>query len=156
MTYKEVQVQLKILLEILNKKKKLLEQIYTITENQALILGSKENNMDLFDQLSCEKKQQIDQINDLDKHFDDLYKKISYNIQNNVEEYKDLIKSLQDQIKIITDIGVKIQIQEEKNSQLIQMKYKNIREEIKSITKGKVQAVQVYKNIASFTARKIK
>ncbi|NLK97759.1 MAG: hypothetical protein GX272_06735 [Epulopiscium sp.] len=153
MTHEEVQVQIKILLEILSKKKKLLDQIYTITENQKLIIEAKENNMNLFDQLSKEKKLQIEEVNDLDKHFDNIYKKISYDINNNAEAYKELIKSLQEEIKIITDIGIKIQILEEKNSQLIKIKFVNINREIKSISKGKFQAVQAYKNISLFTKK---
>jgi hypothetical protein len=154
MTYEEVKVQIKILLEILYKKKNLLEQIYTITENQKLIIEAKDNNKDLFDQLAKEKKQQIEEVNDLDKHFDNIYKKISYYIHNNAEDYKELIKNLQEQIKIIMDIGVKIQIFEEKNSQLIQMKFTHINREIKSMSKGKIQAVQAYKNNALLTKKR--
>ncbi|NLM13252.1 MAG: hypothetical protein GX209_05865 [Epulopiscium sp.] len=154
MTYEEVKVQIKILLEILYKKKNLLEQIYTITENQNLILEAKENNITLFEQMSKEKKIQIEEVNDLDKHFEHLYQKISYYIHENATEYKELIKSLQEQIKIITDMGVKIQVLEEKNSQLIQMKFTHINREIKSMSKGKIQAVQAYKNNALLTKKR--
>lgn len=119
----ETKIQLKILLELLDKKKKILEQIYTITENQYVIVNTDENDMDFFDGMVKEKHSLIEKVNEIDKHFLNIYNKISSIIKQNPTIYKDIIKDLQDEIRDISKIDTKIKIQEEKKQTRVINKY---------------------------------
>jgi len=140
----ETRVQLKILLDLLYKKKSILEQILTITENQFLIIHSDEKNMDFLDEMVKEKSHLIDKVNEIDEHFLNLYNKISFQIKKNADLYKDINKKLQERIKDISDTDAKIKIQEEKNRQelLININSKNRK---RGLFKPKKEIIDAYK-----------
>lgn len=140
----ETRVQLKILLDLLYKKKSILEQILTITENQFLIIHSDEKNMGFLDEMVKEKSHLIDKVNEIDEHFLNLYNKISFQIKKNADLYKDIIKKLQERIKDISDTDAKIKIQEEKNRQelLININSKNRK---RGLFKPKKEIIDAYK-----------
>jgi len=144
----ETKIQLKILLELLDKKKKILEQIYTITENQYVIVNTDENDMDLFDGMVKEKHSLIEKVNEIDKHFLNIYNKISSIIKQNPTIYKDIIKDLQDEIRDISKIDTKIKIQEEKNRQelLINMNSKSKKQ---GLLKNRKQVIESYKKYST-------
>jgi len=144
----ETKIQLKILLELLDKKKKILEQIYTITENQYVIVNTDENDMDFFDGMVKEKHSLIEKVNEIDKHFLNIYNKISSIIKQNPTIYKDIIKDLQDEIRDISKIDTKIKIQEEKNRQelLINMNSKSKKQ---GLLKNRKQVIESYKKYST-------
>lgn len=153
MNFEETKVQIKILIEILNKKIKILDQIYAIAENQYEVIDLNESDMNYFDQMNIEKKIKIDEINELDEHFLNLYKNISLLIQSNSKECKELIEELKKQILVISDIDIKIKIQEEKNRQRLISRFNNKSRIFNKSLKGSMQVSQSYKEHTKFTKR---
>lgn len=145
MTIEENKIQIKILLELLGKRKKLFEQIYTITENQFTIINSNESSMDFFDKMNQEKKILINRANEIDEYFLSIYNKVFLFIKNNPKPYKEIIEELQEQIRNISEIDTKIKIQEEKNKQelLASDRFNNKKTDRSFI--GRKQAIESYK-----------
>ena len=104
--------------------------------------------MDFFDGMVKEKHSLIEKVNEIDKHFLNIYNKISSIIKQNPTIYKDIIKDLQDEIRDISKIDTKIKIQEEKNRQelLINMNSKSKKQ---GLLKNRKQVIESYKKYST-------
>ncbi|WP_058485983.1 hypothetical protein [Defluviitalea phaphyphila] len=132
----EIKTQINILIDILLKKQKLLEEILTLTINQTAVLEYKPVDFNIFEKLSEEKLIKIKKINYLDEGFIGIYDNIKTWIQNNIDDCSKQIKTMQDLIYKISDLGVKINIQEEKNRKILS---------INSLKKKK-KVIDIYKH----------
>ena len=119
----EFQVQLRVLHEMLSKKKAVLSQIEAITENQENILLSRhaaeEEGAIFFIGLNGEKQKLIDLVLEADALFQNLFDEIKDEFDRRASEFKDEIQSLKDGIKEIVGLDSKIRIREEKNKMLL-------------------------------------
>ena len=117
-------VRLKILSEMLNKKKALLTQILVITENQENILLSPYAATDegavLFTGLNDEKQKLIELVLESDRLFQNLFDELKDEFDARAKEFGEEIDLLKVRIKEIVDLDSKIRIREEKNKMLIE------------------------------------
>lgn len=143
MNTEETKIQSKILIDILIKKEKYLEEILNITTNQTTILEYKPIDSNLFDALSQEKAIRTKKINELDEGFEGIYASIREELQESPKAFAKEIKSMQNIIYKISDLDIKISLQEEKNRQLL----------MTNSIKGKSRAVEVYKQNIIFNKR---
>jgi len=120
----EFQVRLRVLHEMLNKKKAALSQIEAITENQENILLSRhaaeEEGAIFFNGLNAEKQKLIDLVLEADALFQNLFDEIKDEFDRRASEFKDEIQSLKDGIKEIVGLDSKIRVREEKNKMLLE------------------------------------
>lgn len=113
---------LNIMIDSLNKKKGLFETLLAKTEAQNDCITGKDHeqaNWAQFEVLMIEKESTIKIIDELDAGFEQVFERVKPELDSNKDEYAKEIKDLQESISILTDLGVKIAAQEERNRQEI-------------------------------------
>ena len=114
---------LNIMIEALEKKKALLEELLTKTMAQSECISDKDYdgvNWPQFEIYMQEKDSAINKIEELDDGFEEVFKRVKPELDNNKDSYKDQILKLQELITALTDLGVKISAREERNRQDIE------------------------------------
>lgn len=109
---------LNIMIESLEKKEKLMSLLLEKTEAQGELISGKEYdgvNWAQFTVYMNEKESAIQKIDELDDGFDQIYKRVQKDLDEDATRYKDQIKKLQVLITALTDIGVKISAKENRN-----------------------------------------
>ena len=117
----ELLLKMNLMVDILAKKKQALNQILDITENQETILLQPKSDelMVMFNEMNLEKQEYIQVVLQADDFFQNTFKDIKSNFEHNAEKYKDEVRDLQNKIKEIIDIDVKIRVKEERNKMLL-------------------------------------
>ncbi len=123
-----------ILIDGLKKKKKLLLSIMDSNEAQFKVLEEQGDKMlDLWEELVNEKAKLIDEINELDQGFQEVYNRVSDELSKNKSSYQDQIRTMQGLIKEITEIGIDLQASEAKNKSLAQQAFVVLKKRGRSI-----------------------
>lgn len=140
----EIEVKLKLLEEILHKKKILLNQIYNITENQEQVYKQIKSNdiTDILNGLIEEKQKIIDELKSIDNIFLSTFESFKGTLNENRKTYMEKILILQNSIKEISDIDIKIRVKEERNRRNMQLISKQ--EPIKTIKASKNYILSQY------------
>lgn len=139
---------LTILIESLQKKSKVLEDIQAYNERQALIFRSEEVSFGDFDVLVEEKGKLIEALEKLDEGFETLYERIAQEVVANKEKYAEQILTLQTWIKKVTDQSVTIQAQEARNKDLVEQYFRAQKQHIKVKKQSSAAAINYYKNMS--------
>ena len=137
-----------ILRESLEKKVRILKDIVRRNEEQKDILEDKNAPADEFEKNVEEKNQLVEQIVALDDGFDSLYQRASKELESNREKYASEIKHMQDNIRKITDLSTKIQMQEKENYNLAKLKFAGIKQQVKKVRKSQQAVNTYYKNMS--------
>ncbi len=120
---KETDIKIKLLFDILIRKKRLLYQVLTITENQEMLLLSGEKSEEIaafFNGMCTEKQNLIDEIMKADNLFDNTFSEISPQFEEYADKNKEIVRKLQDNIKEVMDFDVKIRVLEQRNKEFIE------------------------------------
>ena len=139
---------LTILIESLQKKSKVLEDISAYNERQSQLFKSGDASLESFDGLVEEKGKLIDALVKLDEGFETLYERIADEVVANKDLYADQIRQLQEWIKKVTDQSVAIQAQEARNKDLVENYFRNQRQQLKSKKQSSQVAINYYKNMS--------
>lgn len=135
-----------MLADILDRKKKVLNEIYDVTVRQMHIL-SKGDGAEDFDATLTEKDRLIEELQRLDTGFSDAYAKVSADLVEKKNDYKNEILKLQKKITDITDTGVKIQALEEQNRIAFEQYLNGQRRKIKDFKLSSKTVSNYYKNM---------
>lgn len=116
----ESKVQLNLLIDILNKKLAMLQEILAITENQGIVLKSTPEDRQMFMSMFEEKQIRIDNISSGDDIFNRLFKDTITQVKTQKTSYKKQISSMQKLVKAIMDTEIKIRLEERNNTKYMQ------------------------------------
>ncbi len=147
---------LQIMIDGLNKKEKLLDEIIERNKAQYELIKDKQYedvDWEAFNLRVTEKDIAIDKILKIDDGFDETYKIIKDEVVENKEKYRDRILILQETITRLTDKGVTIQTGEERNRQIIDNIFSKTRQEIKRQRTGIRAANNYYKTMSNSVVR---
>ncbi|MDD3413801.1 MAG: flagellar protein FliT [Lachnospiraceae bacterium] len=108
-----------ILIESLQKKIKVLDEIIVKNTEQTSLVSKKDLDLEKFDKNVDEKEKLIEELNLLDQGFEAVYDRIKEEFISNKNLYKKEISTLQDLISQITEKSMKIQAEEERNRKMI-------------------------------------
>lgn len=136
-----------IMIQSLQKKIKILEEIHSANIRQQEILEDERGDVDDFDKVVEEKAQLIEQMELLDSGFEKLFERVKEELDGNKDEYKDKICTMQTIIRKITDLSMEIQAQEARNRDLMIRKFTTVREKAKEVRTSAKVASQYYKNM---------
>jgi len=136
-----------IMIQSLNKKIQVLEEIKKINLLQKALLEDDEADADEFDKTVEQKATLIEQMNQLDSGFDKLFDRVKEALATNKEAYGDRIKEMQNLIRLITDLSMELQAQESRNKDLMTRKFVSIRERAKIVRTNQKAANQYYQNM---------
>lgn len=139
--------QLTILAESLEKKRQVLTRIQEYNKRQEQIFSEESVNMDDFDAAVEEKGRLIEELNTLDNGFEILYEGLAEQLRNNRARYASEIRDIQQQIAVITEMGMTIQAQEKRNKQLIEQYFAKQRAGIRENRKTSKAAYDYYKKV---------
>lgn len=125
-----------VLLTSLKKKKNVLEKLDRVIVNQEQVLKLPKVNIDDLDELQKQKGDLIAEIEQLEEGFEKVYIRAGEELSKERQKYRFQIEQMQGYIKEITDLTVKIQAQEERNRQYMEMFFKNKKREIRQYNFG--------------------
>lgn len=134
-----VQTYIDIMLQSLEKKEVILDNIIELNKEQRNALENPNLSPEEFDEIVEAKGQLIEQLNLLDSGFEKLFDRTKEELNGHKEEHADKIRLMQGHIKSITDKSVEIQAQESRNKDLMTKKFMMIKEQARAFrTSGRV------------------
>ena len=136
-----------ILIESLQKKIRILDEIILADQEQREGLEDPNLDPDDFDKIVEKKSEYIDQLDQLDSGFEELFARVRDELNENREKYKGQIHTMQDLIRKITDKSLMIQKQEAQNKELMQQKFAAVRSQAREVRKSQKIVNQYYKNM---------
>lgn len=111
----EEQRYVDMLIDVLNKQVKTLEEVLEITKRQGMIASAEEFDTDGFDDTLSRKDACIMRLNELDNGFVSVYERVKRQVSEKPDQYKEKIKEMQELIRTCTDLGNEIQTLENRN-----------------------------------------
>lgn len=138
---------LTILMESLQKKIRILDQIILADQEQREALEDPNLDPDDFDRIVEKKAEFIDQLEQLDAGFEEVFARVKEELDGNREQYKEQIHIMQDLIRKITDKSLLIQKQEAQNKELMEKKFTAVRSQAREVRKSQKIVNQYYKNM---------
>lgn len=136
-----------ILAESLKKKNEILDEVRKLNQEQKRLLADETLTPDEFEKTLGKKETLIEELNQLDEGFQQLYEKVRPEIQEDMEKYADQIRLMQEEIQKITDKTVAIQAEELRNKQLMESKFSNIRKQIREVKTSQKAVNTYYRNM---------
>lgn len=147
---------LQIMIDSLNKKERLLDEILERNKAQYDLIRDKQyEDVDwtAFNLRVTEKDIAIDKIIEIDGGFEETYKLVKDEVAANKDKYRDKIVTLQEIIGRLSDKGVSIQTGEERNRQIIDNIFSKTRQEIRKQRTGLNAASTYYKTMSNSVVR---
>ena len=138
---------LTILMESLQKKIRILDQIIMADQEQREALEDPNLDPDDFDRIVEKKADYIEQLEQLDAGFEEVFARVKEELDGNREQYKEQIHIMQDLIRKITDKSLLIQKQEAQNKELMEKKFTAVRSQAREVRKSQKIVNQYYKNM---------
>lgn len=136
-----------ILLQSLEKKNALLDQMIQQNGVQEEILKREEFDMDAFDASIDRQDSYVEQLEKLDQGFESVYDRVREELIENKERYRSEITRMKEQIQQITDKIVTLNAGNMRNKMLAENQFKKKRQEIgNGASKNKV-AKNYYNNM---------
>lgn len=139
---------LTILIESLQKKSKVLDEIQRCNERQADLFKASDASLEAFDGTVEEKGKLIEALLKLDEGFETLCARIAEEVATHKELYADQIRQLQELIRKVTDQSVTIQAQEARNKELVENYFRKQKRQLKSKKQSSQAAINYYKNMS--------
>lgn len=136
-----------MMLESLQKKEKVLISLLGKSEEQKEVLSAVEVDWDVFDQLTTDKGELIDELLKLDEGFETLFERIKEPLTQKKDLYKTEIGFMQATIRSLTDNSAKLEALEQRNKKLVETRMAESRQSIKQSKLGSQAAMQYYQRM---------
>ena len=114
---------LSIMIQSLQKKRKVLDEIIEKNKEQRRILEQEDLDADAFEQNVKLKSDLVDQIDFLDEGFEELYARVKAVIETEKQDHKEEILMMKQLITEITEKSVTIQSEEARNRRLVEHRF---------------------------------
>ena len=98
-------VYVRMMVDVLKRKEKILQRILKQTKEQEVILKQEDVDYERFQSILDEKGKQIDELNEIDEGFDALFKKVEKEITAHKENYLTEIATMQKLISADSGAG---------------------------------------------------
>lgn len=141
----DIIIQIDLMVDALNKKKQMLQEILRYTNDQAELLKAESLDMRSFNNIMKNKQVRIDKLIQIDQGFESLFERIKTTLTSQPDIYRDAVKEMQQLIKETSDLGIEIQVQEERNKVQFDVKSKTTKNEVKAFRTHK-SAMNKYQN----------
>ena len=138
-----------IMQESLLRKKKYLEQVLSLTEEQERIAKEKKFDEQVFGDIIDNKDVLINNINEIDKGFTSVYDRVRAEVLANQDLYHDELVEMQKLIKECVDLGMRIEVLEERNRATLEQVFAVGFKGIKQGKQSKQVANKYYKSMSN-------
>lgn len=136
-----------VLEDSLKKKVDILRQLQLLCQEQSDILDDEDMTPEMFEENVKKKGVLISKLEGLDQGFEQLYARVKEEITSNREQYKEHILHMQELIRDITDRSVQIQVMESRNKDKAQIKFGEIRSQIREVRHSGKAVSNYYQNM---------
>ena len=136
-----------ILLQSLKKKNYVLDRIIIANQKQKEALEDPNLVPEDFDKIVDEKSRLIEELEQLDGGFEQIYDRVREELQEKKEAYKEEIREMQRLIRELTDKSATIQTGELRNKELMQRKFTEVKRQVREIRSSQKIVNQYYKNM---------
>lgn len=136
-----------ILVESLEKKIRILDGIISANQEQREGLEDPNLDPDDFDRTVEKKAEYIEELDQIDKGFEELFARVREELNINREKYKAEIQTMQGLIRKITDKTLMIERQETQNKELMEKKFAAVRSQAREVRKSQKIVNQYYKSM---------
>lgn len=137
-----------ILVDTLEKKKGILSKILAVTKEQADLASMEQFDEKQLEKTLDEKEDLINRLNEADNGFDVIYERVRSEIIKNQGVYAKAIQKMQSLIKTCTEIGMEIQVLEERNRGKFAITFSSKRQEYKQVRVNTSAATNYYKTMS--------
>lgn len=138
---------LTILEDSLRRKLLVLEKIQEYNRKQQEIFHKEQPELEQFDHYIEEKGTLIEELQKLDEGFETLYTRVAGELKDHKEQYADQIHSLQELITRVTEMGVSVSAQEERNKRLVEEYFARGRSSVRQGRRSSKAAFDYYRNM---------
>lgn len=142
-------VYVNMMVDSLNRKKRILEFILRKTKEQEALLKDDEMDPNRFQAIIDEKGEQIDDLNKIDEGFDTLFSYVKKEINENRMAYRTQIEQMQKLIGEVSELGIQIQALEHQNSGHFKVYLANQRKSIREFHVNNRTTTSYYQNMAN-------
>ena len=114
--------QLNIMIDGLKRKENALQEVLSITDNQQTVIKSElplDEVRNLVFSMNEEKQSAIKVVISCDDMFEKMLKEMGHELDAKQDQYKPQVKIMQDYIRKVMDLDVKIRLGEEENNRLM-------------------------------------
>lgn len=136
------------MIESLEKKAVVLEQIMELNTRQAQISAHQPMDMEAYDATMEEKGKLIDEINKLDDGFTTTYELVKDEVAANPQKYRNKVLEMQELIRVAVEKGVTIEAQEKRNKSAMEAALRMKRTELKQSKVSNSVALKYYKSMS--------
>lgn len=136
-----------ILLQSLEKKNELLDQMIIQNRAQEQILKQEEFDMDAFDEAIDRQSAYVEELDKLDRGFEAVYDRVREELMENREHYRTEITRMKEQIQKITDKIVTLNAGNMRNKMLAENQFKKRQSAIGSGISKNRAAENYYNNM---------
>lgn len=137
-----------ILCQSLEKKSQILDLIIEKNKEQRIIFTEETQPPERLEENLNEKGKLIEQLNQLDDGFEQVYARVKDILNKDKESYREEIQTMQGLIREITDKSATVQAQEQRNHELAVRKFSSVKKEIRKARTSTKAASQYYKNMS--------
>lgn len=139
---------LQMMIDSLNKKKKILTRIVELNEEQDAILSEPVLDDEVFDSNMKAKGDCIDGLDKLDEGFQSLFNRVRDELEVNKAMYTAEIASMKKLITEVTELGTKIEVQEARNKVKVEAMFRRERQEHKEAKRSASMAKSYYQSMS--------
>ncbi len=137
-----------ILKDSLKKKQMILEKLLKLNERQKNAVSGINFDSEEFEAVVEEKDKYIEQIDELDRGFQNIYEHVKLELSDNREKYKKEIEELKQLISDVTEKSMEVQISEKRNEKLVYTKIADERKKIHQSRTASRVASDYYKSMS--------
>lgn len=138
-----------IMRESLERKRKYLAEILTLTNEQSMIAATEKFDDERFSEIVEKKDVLIDNINEIDKGFSSVYDRVRIEIQQDPATYRDELLAIQNLIRTCVDLGMQIEAVEERNRAVMEQVFSVKFQGVRQVKQSKTVANKYYKSMAN-------
>ena len=136
-----------MLIDGLQKKYNVLEDIHKIVNEQAVILSADKVDQIKFDNSMARKADLISELEKLNDGFENVYERVRDALMEKKDNFKDEIKTLQELIAKVSEKSVLIETMEERNKKKAEDFFSLRRREIRSVKQSNAVAKSYFQNM---------
>lgn len=138
-----------VLVTALKKKLSILEKMEQSILEQERILKQKKISIDEVNENEKEQEELLIELDKADQGFENVYNRVREEFAVNKYQYETEIKTMQGYIKKITDLTVKIQAQQIRNRQLMEVFFYTKKREVQKFHYNKRTTAQYHSHMAN-------
>ena len=138
---------LPVMIHSLKKKDRILAEIIEINRMQKDELEDPSLDPEDFDRTFRKKAELIEELEQLDNGFQELFEHVRDELNGNKDAYADEIREMQEYIRRLTEKSADIQTQEARNKALMEQKFEAVKKQVKEVRKSQKIVNQYYKNM---------